>query len=484
MICPNCGTKIKDGKMYCEGCGLELEIISDVDIDVEMKKTMQGIAKEQYGQDDDFDDIEFDDDDNPSILGLLLKSGTKLGKFFYVIIALAILVVLFIAIRMGIKISHESSLEYQVDMAKEALEDNNYLRAISYYEKAYKLDSGNSEYKFQISEIYLLLEKYDDAIYTLTEIAENDQFEEVKRIQAYKKLFSVYKDMGDYSGISETLNKCTINSVINEYSGYLVEMPSFSYESGTYEEKLYLRISSETNGTIYYTLDGTEPTQNSLEYNEPILLEYGSYTVKAVVVNDYAITSPVVTNNYLIDVAFSFSPKVEPESGEYEHTFLISVDVPVMYTCYYTIDGTTPNKESLRYSNPIPAQEGNNLYKFVIYASDGTQSEIIEKNYNVVLNTTITAADAVILLNKGLIERGYLDESGCHREGYEGTYLFMYSTIYPIEGMGDFYFVVEYVQDDFGNNKMTGMYYAIDCYNGMLYTVNIEGEDGYTLSPL
>ena len=155
-----------------------------------------------------------------------------------------------------------------------------------------------------------------------------------------------------------------------------------------------------------------------------------------------------------------------------------------MYTCYYTLDGSDPTKESFKYTEPIPAMLGTNTYKFVVFSNDGTASEIVTKVYTVNLDTEITPADAVTMLNRGLIDRGYLDESGCHREGIDGTYIFMYSTIYPIEGMGDFYFVVEYIQDAFGNNTMTGTYYAIDCYNGMLYSVDVTGEDGYKLSPL
>lgn len=489
MNCPNCGFPIKDGMLICENCGTELEIVSDVDIDIEMHETIKGIAKEQFSdsydsEDEYYDDLEFDDDDNPSLIGMLVKSGSKIGKFFYVIVALLILAVLVIAIRMGFKISHENSLDYQVEMAQKAVEDNNLPQAIKYLEKAIKIDPSNAEYKFQIAEYYAELNKLDDAEFTLTEIAENTEFEEVKRVQAYKKLFSLYKDNGKYDKISDTLDRCDLQVVLNEYSSYIIAPPEFSADEGTYSDNLNLILSTSGSGTIYYTTDGTDPIDYGVAYSGPISLEYGSYTIKAVVINDYSISSEVVTKNYLIDVDFSFAPKVTPESGDFEHSFFIEVDVPVMYTCYYTVDGEEPNKESNKYVNPIPAQEGNHTYKFVVYANDGTPSEIVEMNYNVTLNTTISAADAVTALNQGLMDRGYLDETGCHRPGMEGKYIFMYSTIYPFEDIGEVYFVVEYIQDDYGNNKMTGTYYAINCYDGTLYSVDILGEDGFVLSPL
>lgn len=485
MKCPKCGAFIEDGKLYCEKCGAEIELVTDIDMELEMKHTMSGIAKEQFSQDEiDYNDIDFDDDDNPSIIALLFKAGSKIGKIFYIFVALIFVVVIVVAVRMGIKINHENSLEFQLEKAEEAKENDDLAKAIEYLEKASKMDPSISSYKFTVAEYYEALGKIDDAVYTLTEIAENPDFIDAERVQAYRKLFALLKEEGNYTAISTTLEKCDLKVIKDEYSAYTIAAPTFSVPEGTYKDKVTLTIKGNGTDIVYYTLDGSDPLGSGTEYSEPISLEYGSYTIKAVSVNDYGLASQIVTANYLIDVAFSFSPKVEPEDGEFEHSFMIEVEVPVMYTCYYTTDGSDPTKESTRYSGPIPAAEGDNTYKFVVFASDGTMSEIVEKHYVVTLNTEITAADAVTKLNQNLIDRGYLDESGCHREGVDGTYIFMYSTIYPVEEMGDFYFVVEYIQDDFGNNKMTGTYYAIDCYNGMLYTVDVTGEDGFVLSPL
>ncbi|MDX9692297.1 MAG: CotH kinase family protein, partial [Acholeplasmataceae bacterium] len=52
--------------------------------------------------------------------------------------------------------------------------------------------------------------------------------------------------------------------------------PTFSHESGFYTEDFYLTLTAKPNTTLYYTLDGSEPTVSSTIYTEPILIE-GKY---------------------------------------------------------------------------------------------------------------------------------------------------------------------------------------------------------------
>ena len=257
---------LPEGKLYCENCGTELEIVSDIDMELEMNKTIRTIADEQFStkKAKKEKDIEFDDDDNPSILGLLLKSGNKLGKLFYVIVAVIIVIVIIIAVKMGQKVSHESSLEYQIEMAEKAYEDNNLSQAITYLERAAKLDSQNSEYLFTIAEYYYSMSKYDNAVYSLTEIAENHDFDDPGRVKAYRRLFEIYKDNNDYSGINDALEKCDLKIVLDEYESYMVTVPEFNYEAGTYTNTISLTLSTIGSGVIYYTIDGSDPVSSAL----------------------------------------------------------------------------------------------------------------------------------------------------------------------------------------------------------------------------
>jgi len=55
---------------------------------------------------------------------------------------------------------------------------------------------------------------------------------------------------------------------------YTLEAPTFSHQAGFYSSAFFLEISnSEPHTSIYYTLDGSEPTRDSTHYRNPILIE-------------------------------------------------------------------------------------------------------------------------------------------------------------------------------------------------------------------
>lgn len=77
-------------------------------------------------------------------------------------------------------------------------------------------------------------------------------------------------------------------------------LPKVSKTSGIYNDADSINLEIQANGTIYYTLDGSEPSTKSNQYTGPILLSKTA-VVKSINVEEGKIISPVLTNSYIIN---------------------------------------------------------------------------------------------------------------------------------------------------------------------------------------
>ncbi len=76
--------------------------------------------------------------------------------------------------------------------------------------------------------------------------------------------------------------------------------PTFSVSPGVYNDTKQVELALEGSGTIYYTLDGSTPNQNSKVYNSPILLTKTT-VVKAISYESKKKASSVVTGTYILN---------------------------------------------------------------------------------------------------------------------------------------------------------------------------------------
>ena len=117
---------------------------------------------------------------------------------------------------------------------------------------------------------------------------------------AWARIVSICSEEEEYEKLASLLEGSGIGSVKSRYYNYLVYDPVFRDLPGSYDHQLLLVIESQGVGNVFYTLDGSDPTEKSNLYTDGILLRRGIYTVRAMFVNRYGLRSNIVSGTYQI----------------------------------------------------------------------------------------------------------------------------------------------------------------------------------------
>ncbi|MBW6516003.1 MAG: chitobiase/beta-hexosaminidase C-terminal domain-containing protein [Candidatus Cloacimonetes bacterium] len=134
-----------------------------------------------------------------------------------------------------------------------------------------------------------------------------------------------------------------------------VSTPEFIPPAGYYNTAQSIEITTETEDTlIYYTLDGTEPNENSTLYDLPIALPLGTeIVIKAKGFREDLLESETGIAEYFITQTIP-TPLIYPEEGVYLESQEISISLPYdTWNIYYTLDGTEPSASSSIYTDPF-----------------------------------------------------------------------------------------------------------------------------------
>jgi len=134
-----------------------------------------------------------------------------------------------------------------------------------------------------------------------------------------------------------------------------VATPTMNPAGGTYQTSQSVVISCSTAGvTIRYTIDGSDPTDTSMIYANPIICPLDSYTlIKARAYKQDWLPSPIANSSYWITGTVA-TPSFDPSGGTYigAQTVTISCATPGAQI-RYTTDGTMPTVTSFLYTAPL-----------------------------------------------------------------------------------------------------------------------------------
>ena len=293
---------------------------------------------------------------------------------------LLVLFGLLVLIGIGIYVIYQNSYTGVLNRGYRELQSGSYAQAQELFERAVRKDSSRSEAYTGLSQVYM----EQDDLTGAEDVFLNALETQPSNAKLYQAVIEFYMDTEQQEKISPLLQDCEDQQVLSAVAEYVSEAPEFSLESGTYSEVQEVSLSSETGGTIYYTTDGTDPSQSSSVYSEPILLEEeGETEIRAMAVNENGIPSVVSSGTYVIEFPIVNAPAVTPATGQYTEPTKITITVPDGYTAYYTMDGSTPTTESDKYTGPIDMPQNTQTIFSAILVNDnnGKATDVTTRNY-------------------------------------------------------------------------------------------------------
>ncbi len=483
MKCPHCGHEMPEGYLICDLCGAEIQIVPDFEPEIEnsITETLSTLVSIQEEPETEETVQESGMDAEEPAASLERKGGGV-----HIVLAVAILLVVGL-ISYALYAYHIKTVDYQIHRAETYAENGAYDQAIACLEAAYAAYPEEARILFLEADYYYLQEQDTAAISALMRMIGSDnsgRYSEEDVEEAYSKIITIYANQEAYGQINDLLRDCDNERIVSMFQSYLAMEPEFSYVEGSYAEVIPLKLSSNTSGTIYYTLDGTKPDENSPIYTAPLFLETGEYTVSAFFVNDYGIRSDIVTKTYVINLAVPNAPEVELYSGEYTEATMIAVEEAEGCKTFYTTDESEPTADSVPYTGPIPMPLGTTHFKFVNISGEGIASEVTTRTYTLRLRGAIPTSEAVTNLVNRLVETGYLEDATGRNVRQAGTLSYQFSSVLRVGGSQDYYTINEYYDDGTGILSRTDKVFLVQVYTGEAAQLGYDDDGNFVANPI
>ena len=384
MRCRSCGSDIPEGMLICPDCGTEVQIVPDYNplddvLARQVKGSVEGATRPLRTDDirryrgrneqqnskstrvlsqSELDQIRAErmrrvkqnamHNEKERQRQIMLRKKRALKRRLQALATFFVLLVLVIGVCAFLL--YQNSYDGVLRNANQALGSGSLSEAEVAFQRAVQKDASRPEAYVGLSKVYMAREDMEAA-------------EEVF-IKAVN---------------SQPLNVAIYNAAIEFYveNGQTDKIPGLL--EGIYTEVQQVTLTGK--GTIHYTLDGSEPTADSPEYTEPLLLDEGTVVVKAICVNALGIPSLSVSRTYVVEIPVEDAPAVTPSTGQYTTPTQITIQVPEGYTAYYTMDNTEPTASSARYEGPIDMPEGRTFFAAVLISDSGKATPVTKRNY-------------------------------------------------------------------------------------------------------
>ena len=181
-----------------------------------------------------------------------------------------------------------------------------------------------------------------------------------------------------------------------------------------------------------------------------------------------------MTKTYSIEYKRVSPPEVLTYSGTYHTPTRVLLEKDYNARVYYTTDGTIPNAGSHLYTGELYIPVGLSTFKFIAIDPKGTVSEVVTRDYDLTLDTTLSVDMAESLLVEYFIGQGNPSDGKGHILK-DDTHILVYEYLYPItlDNGAECYYFAEVIRDVTTEYQIrTNAFYAFDIRSNQVYIVN------------